>query len=103
MAKYPKFFTGVRQQGLMIGLELKDDYAGPALTKAAYDHDLLIVYANNDTSVCQFLPPLTITDEEIEWVLNQLDQALNSARKLRTALLAKTKADGLLKRFSRKG
>ncbi len=99
--KYSKFFTGIRQSGLMIGLELRDDYAGPALTKAAYDHDLLIVYANNDTSVCQFLPILTITDQEIEWMLHQLDKALNSARKLRTALVAKKKADGLLKRFHR--
>lgn len=100
--KYPKFFTGIRQSGLMIGLELRDEYAGPALTKAAYDHDLLIIYANNDTSICQFLPPLTIKDDEIDWVIKQLDKAFNSARKLRTALIAKQKADGLLKRFSGK-
>jgi len=100
MQKYPKFFTGIRQTGLMIGLELRDENAGPALTKAAYDQDLLIIYANNDTSVCQLLPPLTITDNEIDWVLEHLDKALNSARKLRSAILAKDKMDGLLKRFS---
>jgi acetylornithine/succinyldiaminopimelate/putrescine aminotransferase len=100
--KYPRFFTGIRQSGLMIGLELRDEYAGPALTKAAYDHDLLIVYANNDTSIAQFLPPLTITDEEIDLVMAQLDKALNAARKLRTALLAKSKTDKFLKRFSGK-
>lgn len=100
--KYPKFFTGIRQTGLMIGLELRDEYAGPALTKAAYDNDLLMIYANNDTSICQFLPPLTISDDEIKWVLERLDKALNSARKLRTALIAKEKTDGLLKRFSGK-
>ena len=102
-AKYPKFFTGIRQSGMMIGLELRDELAGPALTKAAYDHDLLIVYANNDTSVCQFLPVMTITSEEIEWMLGQLDKALNAARKLRTALVAQKKADSLLKRFSKNG
>ncbi|MBT5271058.1 MAG: aspartate aminotransferase family protein, partial [Candidatus Marinimicrobia bacterium] len=26
--KYPKFFTGIRQTGLMIGLELRDEYGG---------------------------------------------------------------------------
>ncbi len=101
--KYQKFFTGIRQSGLMIGLELRDDYAGPALTKAAYDHDLLIIYANNDTSICQFLPPLTITDAEIDLVIQKLDKSLNSARKLRTALIAKQKADGFIQRLSRKG
>ncbi|MEA3286508.1 MAG: aspartate aminotransferase family protein [Candidatus Marinimicrobia bacterium] len=100
--KYPKFFTGIRQSGLMIGLELRDNYAGPALTKAAYDQDLLIVYANNDPSVCQFLLPLTITDEEIDLVMDKLDRALNSARKLRAALVAKEKTGPLLKRFSKK-
>ncbi|MBC8377239.1 MAG: aspartate aminotransferase family protein [FCB group bacterium] len=98
--KYPKFFIGIRQTGLMIGLELRDKYGGPALTKAAYDQDLLMIYANNDTSVTQFLPPLTITDEEIDLVMEKLDSAMNAARKLRTALMAKEKSSGILRRFS---
>ena len=97
---YAKFFTGIRQTGLMIGLELRDEYGGPALTKAAYDQDLLMIYANNDTSVSQFLPPLTITDEEIDLVMEKLDSAMNAARKLRTALIAKEKSRGILRRFS---
>lgn len=100
--KYPKFFTGIRQTGLMIGLELRDEHAGPALTKAAFDNDLLMVYANNDTSVCQLLPPLTITEDEVAWVLEHLDRALNSARKLRSALLAKQKVGKFFSRISGK-
>ncbi|MBT3229699.1 MAG: aminotransferase class III-fold pyridoxal phosphate-dependent enzyme, partial [Candidatus Marinimicrobia bacterium] len=102
LEKYPRFFTGIRQNGLMIGLELRDEYGGPALTKAAYDQDLLLVYANNDTSVSQFLLPLTITNEEIDLVMDKLDKAMNAARKLRTALIAKEKSNGILKRFSGK-
>ncbi len=100
--KYPKFFTGIRQTGLMIGLKLRDEYGGPALTKAAYDEDLLMIYANNDTSVSQFLPPLTITDEEIDLVMEKLDIAMNAARKLRLALMAKEKGSAFLKFFSGK-
>ena len=98
--KYPKFLRGIRQSGLMIGLELRDEYGGPALTKAAYDNDLLMIYANNDTAISQFLPPLTINDKEIDWVLERLNLALNAARKLRTALIARDKSNNLLKRFS---
>lgn len=98
--KYPRFFIGIRQTGLMIGLELRDAFAGPALTKAAYDEGLLMIYANNDKSVCQFLPPLTITDDEIDLVMGKLDRAMNAGRKLRTALLAKEKGSALFKRFS---
>ena len=101
--KYPKFLLGIRQSGLMIGLELRDDYAGPALTKAAFDHDILMIYANNDRSVCQFLPPLTITSDEVGWVLGKLDEALNSARKLRAAIVAKSTLGRMLKPFSKKG
>jgi len=81
--KYPKFLLHLRQLGLMMGLKLRDDYAGPVLTKTAYDNDLLIVYANNDTSVCQFLPPLIMEDSQVEEALSQLDKALSSARRLR--------------------
>jgi len=101
-AEYPKFFKGIRQTGLMIGLELRDEYAGPALTKAAYDEGLLMIYANNDTSVSQFLPPLTITDTEIDEVMAMLDRAMNTARKLRVAIMAKEAGSGLLKFFSGK-
>jgi putrescine aminotransferase len=93
--KYHKFFLGVRQAGLMVGLELRDEYAGPALTKAAYDHDILMIYANNDKRICQFMPPLTITSDELEWVLKQLDEALDSARKLRVAIKVKEQAKSL--------
>jgi len=103
MKKYPNFLIGIRQKGLMIGIELKDKYGGPALTKAAYDNDLLMIYANNDTSVSQFLPPLIISNDEIDWVMKQLDKALNSARKIRTALKLKDSGRSLLSRFSGKG
>lgn len=87
------FLIGLRQMGLMMGIEMKDELCGPVLTKTAYDHGLLMVYANNDQSVCQFLPPLTITINEVDIVLKKLDLALKSARKLRILLGAKQKVD----------
>jgi len=98
--KYPKFFVGIRQKGLMIGLELRDIYAGPALTKAAYDHDILMIYANNDKRICQFLPPLTITAEEVDWIMVQLDQAMDKARKLRIALKISEKTKSFFRKHS---
>ena len=82
MDKHPQFLTGLRQLGLMMGLELKDEISGPLLTKTAYDHDLLMIYANNDPSVCQFLPPLVMDTNQFDWVLERLDQALISAEQL---------------------
>jgi len=80
--KHLKFFKGVRQLGLMMGLELKDELAGPLLTKTAYDNGLLMVYANNDSSICQFLPPLNIDSMLIDEIIERLDKAIVEARKL---------------------
>ena len=95
--KHGKFLKGVRQLGLMMGLELRDEISGPLLTKTAYDNDLLMVYAGNDTSISQFLPPLVMNESDVNYVLDQLDKALGSARHIRP--LAKLKR-GLGKLFS---
>jgi acetylornithine/succinyldiaminopimelate/putrescine aminotransferase len=72
----------LRQLGLLMGLELRDELCGPVLTKTAYDADLLVIYAGNDPSVCQLLPPLTMPLEDVAWVLGRLDRALRAARRL---------------------
>lgn len=91
--KHGKFLTGLRQLGLMMALELDDDLSGPVLTKAAYGHDLLMIYANNDPSCCQFLPPLTINDEDRTYMIHQLDRALKSAPRLKAIIKTKQVMD----------
>jgi putrescine aminotransferase len=84
--KHAPFLRGLRQLGLMMGLELQDDLCGPILSKCAYDNDLLMVYANNAPAVCQCLPPLIMTVEEVPWVMERLDRALAAAADFRQAL-----------------
>ncbi len=93
--KYPHFLTGFRQLGLMMGLELKDELSGPILTKTAYDQDLLLVYANNDTSVCQLLPPLIMDIYQVEEIITGLDKALAGARRLRPIVKMKRRLSNL--------
>jgi acetylornithine/succinyldiaminopimelate/putrescine aminotransferase len=78
--KHAGFFKGIRRKGLMMGLELKDDLSGPVLTKTAYDNDLLIIYANNDKSIVQFLPPLIMDKKDINFVIKKLDKAIKQAK-----------------------
>jgi putrescine aminotransferase len=93
------FLIGLRQMGLMMGIEMKDELCGPVLTKTAYDNGLLMVYANNDKSVCQCLPPLNMSTEEMDIVFIKLDKALKSARKLRKLYGAKQKMDNFKNRL----
>ena len=96
--KYPRMLKGLRQLGLMMGLEFKDELSGPLVTKTAYDHDLLLIYANNDPSVCQFLPPLVMGLEQVDWIITRLDKALASARRLMPVVKIKRKFEQFLEK-----
>jgi putrescine aminotransferase len=95
------FLRGFRQLGLLMGLELADELAGPLLTKTAYDHDLLVVYAGNDPSVCQLLPPLTMPLDDVGWVMERLELALRDAKRLLPLLRAKHHLEGAMRRLAR--
>jgi putrescine aminotransferase len=74
--RYPETLVEVRQLGLMIGLVLPDVQAGPLLTGLLFDEGVLAIWAQNDTRVLQFLPPLIMDDLEAEEALGALDRAL---------------------------
>ena len=74
--KHPTLLTGLRQLGLMMGIEFTDPQLGPLFTKAAYEAGFFSVYAANDTRVAQFLPPLTIENTLALELLQRVDAAL---------------------------
>lgn len=81
-AKYPGFLVGLRQLGLMMGIEMVNEYCGPLFTKIAYDNGLLSVYANNDPRVAQLLPPLIIDHSLAEEILELVDNSLADVLKI---------------------
>ncbi len=98
LERHAGFLTGFRQKGLMMGLEMVDAYCGPLLTKTAYDHGLLMVYANNDKRVCQFLPPLIIEPHHLDEIFPRLDRALKQARRLRPLLKLRERVGGIFRK-----
>jgi acetylornithine/succinyldiaminopimelate/putrescine aminotransferase len=74
--QYPALLVGLRQQGLMMGIEMTNEMCGPVFTKAAYDAGLLSIYAGNDKRVAQLLPPLIIDRPLAEEILKRVDLAL---------------------------
>ena len=80
--RYPDFLVGFRQLGLMMGLVFEGELSGPLVTKTAYDNDLLLIYANNDTTVCQMLPPLIMEKDQLAWVVERLSLSIAEARHL---------------------
>jgi acetylornithine/succinyldiaminopimelate/putrescine aminotransferase len=80
--KHPGILVGLRQVGLMMGLEMKNEYCGPVFTKVAYEHGFLSVYANNDPRVAQLLPPLTIDHTLAREILERVDGALGDMERM---------------------
>ncbi len=62
----------LRRRGLMIGFKFPRAQGGVAAARRLFAEGVFAVYANNDPSVLQFLPPLVITDAELEEVLDAI-------------------------------
>jgi putrescine aminotransferase len=75
-AKYPGLLVGLRQLGLMMGIEMVHEACGPLFTKAAFDNGLLSVFANNDPRIAQLLPPLIVDRPLVEEILQRVDHSL---------------------------
>ena len=84
-ARHPRLLVRLRQLGLMMGIEMVSPYAGPLFSKAAYDHGLLSVYANNDTRVAQLLPPLVIDEALAGEILERVDASLGMVERMLSA------------------
>jgi acetylornithine/succinyldiaminopimelate/putrescine aminotransferase len=76
-AKYPAVLVGLRQLGMMMGIEMIDEWCGPLFSKVAFDHGLLSVYANNNPRVSQLLPPLIIDRTVAAEIIDRVDQTLH--------------------------
>jgi acetylornithine/succinyldiaminopimelate/putrescine aminotransferase len=74
--KYPDVLVGLRQLGMMMGIEMVDEWCGPLFSKVAFDHGLLSVYANNNPRVSQLLPPLIIDRALAAEIIDRVDQTL---------------------------
>jgi len=73
---YPSLLLEVRQSGLMIGLQYTNESIGPRMTKKLAERGVIAIYTGNDPSICRLMPPLVITPEEVDFVLNALAESM---------------------------
>ena len=71
VATHPDLFEDLRGSGLMLGLKCR--VANTDLVRAGYDQQLITVPAADN--VVRLLPPLTISDAEIDEALHRLERA----------------------------
>ena len=76
LKEYPGLLLEVRQKGLMMGLQYTNESIGPRLTKKMADRGVIAIYTGNDPSICRLMPPLVITPDEVDFVLNALEDSM---------------------------
>lgn len=74
--KYPQVVKEVRGRGLLIGMELSKEGAGGLLMAELIEHNILVAYTLNNPKVIRIEPPLIITRDLVDRVLEVMDAAL---------------------------
>ncbi|GAB1191145.1 acetylornithine aminotransferase [Aspergillus pseudonomiae] len=76
--KYPGVISEIRGRGLILGAQLSQEFTSKAsdLITAARERGLLIITAGD--GCLRFVPPLTITEDQIKTALKILEQALDA-------------------------
>ncbi len=74
-AAFPKKIVDVRGRGLMLGIEMASPETALPLVPAALRQGLIVLPAG-DGRVLEFVPPLVITEEQIDWCLQTLSSLL---------------------------
>jgi 4-aminobutyrate aminotransferase-like enzyme len=84
LAPWPDCFPALREvrgRGMLWGLELASAAAARALVAGALAHGVLLLAGGPEGRVAQLVPPLTITDRQLEHALDLLEQTLGELAK----------------------
>lgn len=78
-AEHPGAFVDQRGLGMIQGLEVSDPRLSPMITRGAFERGLIIETAGPNDEVVKLLPPLVISDAELEQGLDILATSVADA------------------------
>jgi len=76
-ARYPDIYADITGKGLLIGQHFVNDDIGYAVASGLFRRGVLISGTLNNSRVIRVEPPLVITREEIDTILNRLEDTLH--------------------------
>lgn len=86
MARHSDIFTGVRQKGLILGLEFSGHEEGAvAVSRALYEHGVWAIFSSLNKRVLQWKPGVSLTPELCAEIMQRFDAAMPRARELMKA------------------
>ena len=76
MAAYPDFFIGIRQHGLIMGLEFNHEQGAKPVMKHLYQNGVWAIFSTLDPRVLQFKPGILMTQSDSEDLLRRVEIAI---------------------------
>jgi len=82
MARHGDIFVGIRQRGVILGLEFDHPEGAVAVSRALYENGVWAIFSSLDKRVLQFKPGLVLDVDTCQEILDRLDAAMPRARQL---------------------
>ena len=83
IARPGDIFTGVRQKGVILGLEFSNHPEGAVfVSRALYEHGVWAIFSSLDKRVLQWKPGVLLTQETCQDIMDRFDAAMPRAREL---------------------
>ena len=78
--EYADFFVGIRQHGVIMGLEFAPDQGAKPVMRHLYENGVWAIFSALDPKVLQFKPGLLLTQADCEDLLRRVEIAIGLAR-----------------------
>ncbi len=82
MRRHGDLFVGVRQKGVILGLEFDHPEGAVHVSRALYEHGVWAIFSSLDKRVLQFKPGVLLSHDLCEEILDRFDAAMPRAREL---------------------
>ncbi|TIW83001.1 MAG: aspartate aminotransferase family protein, partial [Mesorhizobium sp.] len=83
LARHGDIFTGVRQKGVILGLEFSNHPEGAVfVSRALYEQGVWAIFSSLDKRVLQWKPGVLLDRETCQDIMNRFDAAMPRAREL---------------------
>jgi acetylornithine/succinyldiaminopimelate/putrescine aminotransferase len=78
--QYPDWFTGIRQDGLVMGLEFAHPQGAKFVMKRLYQHGVWAIFSTLDPRVLQYKAGILLSPDLAEEILERTEVAIGQAR-----------------------
>ncbi len=82
MKKHGDIFTGVRQKGVILGLEYSHPEGAVSVSRALYENGVWAIFSSLDKRVLQWKPGVLLSADMCKEILERYDAAMPRAREL---------------------